>query len=150
MENIKVSCNAAYFCCVYRSFAFCFYTWGRVRFWYCFLCIFCFLFLVLDIAGEVVLTLSCSRVVFVLWHLTSLPIRFVAATLCCFFCVTGRVCRKLVMESLLLVVGSVYCGSICEIPSWCSCPYLCSLHKLRPFALPKASCAWFVCSLCSA
>jgi len=33
------------------------------------------------------------------------------------------------MGSLLLVVGSVYYGCICEISSWCSCPHLCSLHK---------------------
>jgi hypothetical protein len=118
---VGVSCNAAYCCRVYLSFAFCFCTCGRVRSWYRFLRVLCFLFLVLYVAEEVALTLSCSRLVFMLWHLISLPILFVAATLCCFFlCVMGIVCRKLVMGSHLLVVGSIYYGCICEIPSWCS------------------------------
>ena len=67
--------------CVYRSFAFCFCTCGRVRSWYGFLRVFCFLFLVLYVAEKAVLTLSYSLVVFVLWPLNSLPVRFVAATL---------------------------------------------------------------------
>jgi hypothetical protein len=54
--------------------------------------VFSSLFLVLYVAEEVVLTLSCSRVVFVLWPLTSLPVRFVAATFCCFFSVLWDEC----------------------------------------------------------
>jgi hypothetical protein len=60
-----------------------------------------------------------------------LSARFVSAAHCYIFCAMGRVCRKLVMVSLLLAVGSVCCGWICEISSWCSCFYLCS-HEVRP------------------
>jgi len=65
---------------------------------------------------------------------------------------------------LLFVISSVFGTSVSKIGNgvalvscsfcllwlymwnslWCSCPYLCSLHKLRPFVLPKV----FLCMVC--
>jgi hypothetical protein len=82
--------------------------------------------------------------------LTSLPVRFVTATLRCFLLCYGTSMLKLVMESLLLVVGSVYYGCVCEMSSWYSCPQISSLYKVCPLCYPKVSRALLVSSPCLA
>jgi hypothetical protein len=93
----------------------------------------CFLFLVLGFVWcWRSRTLSCSRVVFVLWHLTSLPVRFVTATLCCFLLCYGRSVSK---------IGN----GVALVSCWFRLLWLCmwnvfmvflpphlSLHKVRP------------------
>jgi hypothetical protein len=121
-----ISGNAAYFCFVCRSFTVCFrlvvvFLLGTVFFVLSVSCAwFCIVLRKLYLLYRVVVLLLCCGVTL------DLPVRFVSATHGYIFCVMGRVCRKLVMASFLLVVGSVCCGCVCEMYSWCFCFYLCS------------------------